>query len=207
MPVTHGVTGSSPVRTATIFRIPWKSITFKGFSFLGGAQSGDQSNNKILNGFKDIYWKLIQEHPELTARQVWITTIRTLQTRLPFSKRTYWCGSWIKLSMGNGAESSMKCALLPRKFAKRVFILQVAWQVFHYLFVMNWRMFQGYFSQVSFHSPEIWKSFGWERKIIRLRTFHRFPEWQNTERCLKHPSSCKVLYSSCLLYTSDAADE
>jgi len=35
-----------------------------------GAQSGDQSNNKILNGFKDIYWKLIQEHPELTARQV-----------------------------------------------------------------------------------------------------------------------------------------
>lgn len=115
---------------------PLKINRFQGIFFFG-AQSGDQSNNKILNGFKDIYWKLIQEHPELTARQVWITTIRTLQTRLPFSKRTYWCGSWIKLSMGNGAESSMKCALLPRKFAKRVFILQVAWQVFHYLFVMN----------------------------------------------------------------------
>ncbi len=39
-------------------------------AFFLGSQSGDQSNNKILNGFKDIYWKLIQEHPELTARQV-----------------------------------------------------------------------------------------------------------------------------------------
>ena len=43
---------------------------FQGTFFFRGAQSGDQSNNKILNGFKDIYWKLIQEHPELTARQV-----------------------------------------------------------------------------------------------------------------------------------------
>lgn len=43
---------------------------FQGIFFFRGAQSGDQSNNKILNGFKDIYWKLIQEHPELTARQV-----------------------------------------------------------------------------------------------------------------------------------------
>lgn len=48
---------------------PLKINRFQGiFFFL--AQSGDQSNNKILDGFKDIYWKLIQEHPELTARQV-----------------------------------------------------------------------------------------------------------------------------------------
>lgn len=46
---------------------PLKINRFQGiFFFL--AQSGDQSNNKSLNGFKDIYWQLIQEHPELTAR-------------------------------------------------------------------------------------------------------------------------------------------
>ena len=49
---------------------PLKVNHFQGTFFFRGAQSGDQSNNKILNGFKDIYWKLIQEHPELTARQV-----------------------------------------------------------------------------------------------------------------------------------------
>lgn len=27
-------------------------------------------NNKVLDEFKAIYWKLIQEHPELTAKQV-----------------------------------------------------------------------------------------------------------------------------------------
>lgn len=27
-------------------------------------------NNKILEEFKGIYWKLIQEHPELNARQI-----------------------------------------------------------------------------------------------------------------------------------------
>lgn len=34
---------------------PLKVNHFQGILFLWGAQSGDQSNNKILDGFKDIY--------------------------------------------------------------------------------------------------------------------------------------------------------
>lgn len=30
----------------------------------------DVENNKVLDEFKAIYWKLIQEHPELAAKQV-----------------------------------------------------------------------------------------------------------------------------------------
>ncbi|HAC43619.1 MAG TPA: hypothetical protein DCE73_10530 [Paraprevotella xylaniphila] len=37
-------------------------------AFFLGSQSGDQSDNKIQDEFKDIYWILIQEHPDLTAR-------------------------------------------------------------------------------------------------------------------------------------------
>ena len=91
---------------------------FQGIFFLGGLNRGDQSNNKILNGFKDIYWKLIQEHPELTARQVADYYNPNASNPFALQQEDLLVWPWIKLSMGNGAESSMKCALLPRKFAK-----------------------------------------------------------------------------------------
>ena len=31
-------------------------------------------NNKILEDFKSIYWTLVTEHPELTAKNKWPTT-------------------------------------------------------------------------------------------------------------------------------------
>ena len=134
---------------------------FQGIFFFRGAQSGDQSNNKILNGFKDIYWKLIQEHPELTARQV---------------------------------------ADYYNPNASNPFALQqedlLVWPVDKIIYG-EWGRVK---HEVRSPPQEVCKSFGWDRKIIRLRTFHRFPEWQNTERCLKHPSSCKVLYSSLLMW-------
>ena len=45
------------------------------------------------------------------------------------------------------------------------------------------------------------KSFGWDWKIIRLRTFYRFPQWKETERWLKHPSFHNALYVNRLPYT------
>ena len=44
------------------------------------------------------------------------------------------------------------------------------------------------------------KSFGWDWKIIRLRTFYRFPQWKETERWLKHPSFHNALYVNWLPY-------
>ena len=44
------------------------------------------------------------------------------------------------------------------------------------------------------------KSFAWDWKIIRLRTFYRFPQWKKAERCLKHPSFCNILYHNLLSY-------
>ena len=43
-------------------------------------------------------------------------------------------------------------------------------------------------------------SFGWDWKIIRLRTFYRFPQWKETERWLKHPSFHNALYVNWLPY-------
>ena len=44
------------------------------------------------------------------------------------------------------------------------------------------------------------KSFGWDWKIIRLRTFYCFPQWKETERWLKYPSFHNALYVNRLPY-------
>ena len=88
----------------------------------------------------------------------------------------------------------------PGVLQKRSFILQAVWQSFHYLVVMSWKMFQASFSHASFRLAQNGKSFAWDWKIIRLRTFYRFPQWKKAERCLKHPSFRNILYHNLLSY-------
>ena len=91
-------------------------------------------------------------------------------------------------------------AYLPRSFAKRSFILQAVWQSFHYLVVMSWKMFQVSFSHASFRLAQNGKSFGWDWKIVWLRTFYRFPQWKKAERYTFYLSSRNMLYDSLLSY-------
>ena len=61
-------------------------------------------------------------------------------------------------------------------------------------------MFQISFSHASFHSKENGKSFGWDWKIVWLRTFYRFPQWKKAERYTFYLSSRNMLYDSLLSY-------
>jgi len=43
------------------------------------------------------------------------------------------------------------------------------------------------------HSPEIWKSFGWDWKIVWRRTFYGSLQWKETERWVSYLSFHNIL--------------
>ena len=66
-------------------------------------------------------------------------------------------------------------------------------------------MFQSSFSHVSFRLAEIGKSFDWDWKIIRRRTFYRSPQWKEAERRPPYLSFHNILYNKQLI--CDLKDE